>query len=79
MLAALGGHTNIVSVLIAARANLNAVNQYGDTALMAAASNGHIDIVSVLIAARAEVNTANQYGYTALTAASVATLILSQF
>jgi ankyrin repeat protein len=41
MLAAIRGHITTVSALIAAGANVNAVNQDGYTALMAAASNGH--------------------------------------
>jgi hypothetical protein len=70
MFAAANGHTNIVSVLIAARANLNTANQDGYTALMLAAARGHITTVSALIAAGANLNTVNQGGDTALTLAT---------
>jgi hypothetical protein len=72
MLAAICGHITTVSALIAARANLNAVNRDGNTALIRLPlAHGHTDIVSVLIAARANVNATNQDGnYTALTVAA---------
>src|SRR5206468_6074212 len=34
-----------VDVLLAAKANVNAKNRFGDTPLMAAALNGHLEIV----------------------------------
>jgi hypothetical protein len=64
------GHTNIVSVLIAAGANLNTADQDGDTALILAAARGHITTVSALIAARANLDAVNQGGNTALTFAT---------
>jgi ankyrin repeat protein len=52
--AAQDGDTDTVSALIAAGANVDAADQYGNTALMAAAFHGRTNTVSVLIAARAE-------------------------
>ena len=47
-------------------ANVNAKNEYGATALMAAAVNGHTEIVNALIKAGADVNTKDSDGETAL-------------
>ncbi|MDR1901501.1 MAG: ankyrin repeat domain-containing protein [Treponema sp.] len=66
MAAALNGHAEVVSLLIASKANVNAVDKDGDTALMAASAAGHLDIVELLIAAKANVNAKDKFGDTAL-------------
>ena len=52
---------------------MNAVNEYGQTALMLASDNDHpevLAVVSALLAARADVNAADQEGKTPLMFAS---------
>ena len=46
--AARAGYRVTVDVLLAAKANVNAKNRFGDTPLMAAALNGHLEIVRKL-------------------------------
>ncbi len=67
---------DVVRLLIARGANVNAVGEYGRTALMYVASscaafeiNSHL--TAMLIAAGANVNAADKYGWTALIYASV--------
>jgi ankyrin repeat protein len=60
-----------VSALIAAGADVNAVNRHGDTALTVAARHGCTNTVSVLIAAGANLNTADQDGNTSLMLAAI--------
>jgi ankyrin repeat protein len=70
-LSAFHGHTDTVSALIAAGANVNAASlKGGNTALMGAALSGHTAVISLLISAHANVNAVNQSGYTALKLAS---------
>ncbi|KAJ6109977.1 hypothetical protein N7486_002212 [Penicillium sp. IBT 16267x] len=72
--AAGGGHLEIVQVLLAAKADVNALptTQYGQTALQAAAGGGYLEIVQALLAAEADVNAspATFTGQTALQAAA---------
>jgi hypothetical protein len=56
MSAASGGQLDIVNLLIAAGANVNAVSEFGRTPLSLAAYEGHADIARALIAAGADVN-----------------------
>ena len=64
--------TRIVSeVLINAKADVNARNQDGWTALHLATQNGHKDCLEVLIKAKADVNARNQNGRTALHVAAL--------
>ncbi len=60
------GKTEEVDGLIKAGANLDAVVQYGYTALMGAAIHGHTDIVRLLIQAKANLDTVDNDGNTAL-------------
>lgn len=48
MEAAGSGHTETVQVLLAKGAEVNAKNNYGDTALMKAKKMGHKEIVRIL-------------------------------
>jgi ankyrin repeat protein len=63
VIAARAGYLATVDVLLAGRADVNARNRYGDTALMSATLNGHLDVVKTLRARGTEVN---QVGWTAL-------------
>jgi ankyrin repeat protein len=47
-IAARAGYRATADVLIAAKANVNAKNRFGDTPIMAAALNGHLEIVRKL-------------------------------
>jgi hypothetical protein len=50
MLAAWFGHTEVVRILLAAGANIEAIdNEYGFTALMIAAYGGHAEVVNLLL------------------------------
>jgi ankyrin repeat protein len=64
--AAQDGHLTTVSALITAGANVNAVDEFGYTALINAAQNGHTATVSALITGGADINAVNQNGVTAL-------------
>ena len=61
------GRLDIVKILLAAGADVNARDMRGDTALMGAASSGNIDAVRALIAAGADVNIVDKAGFTAKT------------
>ena len=54
--AAREGHLNIVTLLLASGANVNAADRTGGTALMAASGAGHTEIVKALLAAGADAN-----------------------
>ena len=64
--AAREGHAEVVRLLLAAEADVNAQTQAGVTSLMWAAGNGHADVVRLLLAAEADVNAQSQAGSTAL-------------
>ncbi|NJL24712.1 MAG: ankyrin repeat domain-containing protein [Calothrix sp. SM1_5_4] len=49
MLASLQGHEPVVSYLLTRKANLNAKDVTGMTALMAASKKGHLSLVRVLV------------------------------
>jgi hypothetical protein len=66
MQACIGGHSNVVSTLIAAGASLDYVDRNGDTALIKACSYILPGCVRVLIDARADVTIRNNDGYSAL-------------
>jgi ankyrin repeat protein len=70
MRAAVFGHLQIVELLIANNADVNAVNEEdGFTALMCAAYFGHLKIVEILMPKIKDVNARNWDGETALTLA----------
>ncbi|MBP9888460.1 MAG: ankyrin repeat domain-containing protein [Leptospiraceae bacterium] len=62
------GHLEIVKLLIANKADVNAMNKYDGTALMMASR--HLEIVKWLIANNADVNAKTDNGWTALMMAS---------
>ena len=61
------GYLDIVKALLAAGADKDKGNDFGNTPLIRAALKGHLKVVQVLLKARAKVDTANkQHGDTAL-------------
>ena len=63
MMGAGGGQTEIVEVLIGAGADVNVVDEYGETALKRAVAWGQTEVVGVLIEAGAvEVAPVNEWG-----------------
>ncbi len=56
VVAARAGNRATVDVLLAARANVNQRNRFGDTAIMVAALNGYLDIVRTLRSKGAELD-----------------------
>jgi ankyrin repeat protein len=64
------GYTEVVKRLIEAKADVNAANKIGRTALMVASKYGRTEVVKLLIDATADVNHAEKEGWTALMWAS---------
>ena len=64
--AAHNGPASIVSVLLAAGAEVSIKRSDGETPLHLAAGNGHADIASMLLSAGADVNAEDNYGNTPL-------------
>lgn len=63
--AATGGHARIAAILIAARADINALSPNGTTPLMMAAMYGNSDTVRLLLGSGAEAYPVNDLGLTA--------------
>ena len=59
-------HNDVVELLLANKAEVNATNNDGDTPLHAAAFKGHKDVAELLLANKADVNARDNYGWTAL-------------
>jgi len=51
------GHLGMVALLLKNKANAEATNKYGKTALMYAASKGHQEIVALLLENKANADT----------------------
>jgi len=68
--AATHGHTEIVQLLIAKGADVNAKDEDGFTALMNASAYRHKEVVQLLLANKADVNAKTRQGFTALSIAS---------
>ena len=64
------GHVEVVDMLLAAEANVNAADKTGSTALFLASGAGHPEIVEHLCASGADINAVNNDGFTSLMAAS---------
>ena len=78
--AAHNGPASIVSVLLAAGAEVSIKRSDGETPLHLAAGNGHADIASMLLSAGADVNAEDNYGNTPLhepDTASVASVLIA--
>ena len=60
------GHVDVVRILVAHRADVNAINHVGLSALMKAANPGHAEIIRILIDGGAHINAADRHGYTPL-------------
>ena len=58
MLAARAGFTDVVSLLLAAGGDVDAMDVTGATSLVSACKNGHAEVVELLLAARADPNAA---------------------
>jgi len=56
----------LVRLLLTAKADVNAVEDDGKTALMVASANGRVEVVKALLAAKADVNARQPDGSTAL-------------
>jgi ankyrin repeat protein len=60
-------HKDVVELLLAYNADVNARNSRGDTPLHAAAAGGNTDVVALLLANKAEINAKeNTHGFTPL-------------
>ena len=71
MVACLQGHTEVVTTLLAANADVDQTNNDGATPLLVACGNGHIEVITALLAANADVNHAEStHGGTSLQIAS---------
>ena len=66
--AAREGNVPQVAALLQAGADPNAVDKYGETALMEAAKEGHADVARVLLKAGADPNAANKDDWDAVDA-----------
>jgi ankyrin repeat protein len=64
--AAANGYADVVAMLIANGANLEARDKWGRTALILAAANGYAAIVAMLIAKEADIEAQDKWGRTAL-------------
>ena len=64
--AAVGGHSKSIARLIAEGADIDSLDQYGQTALMLAAAGGHDDVVRILLANGADKNVSAKYALSAL-------------
>jgi ankyrin repeat protein len=68
--AAEAGHLEVVQKLLDSKANINAADFKGRTALQAAAGGGHLEVVQKLLDSKADINAVYGYGRTALQAAA---------
>ena len=60
------GHVEVVRVLLAANADVDARSDKGAAPLMVGAENGHVDVVQASLGAKADVNAKAVDGFTAL-------------
>ena len=64
------GHLDILKALIAAGADKDKDEDYGETPLTRAAMHGHVECMKALLAVKADVNKADEGGWTPLICAS---------
>lgn len=64
--AALGGHSDVIQMLLQAGGNHSDADSDGKTALLVASMNGHLDAVDILIRANANVHQSDETGKTPL-------------
>lgn len=64
--AAANGHTEVVKMLLAAKASVNALDLHKDTALIIAARQGWSEIVELLIKSKVDIGVSGSRGRTAL-------------
>ncbi len=60
------GHLQVIKILLAKGADVNAKGEYERTALSEASGSGHLEIVKLLLAKGADVNAKDDSGWTAL-------------
>ena len=77
MFASVNGHSEIVQLLLNAKAKLDLQNENGETALYLAAVKGYPDIVQLLLEYGADPNISNRCGETAIHAAASDLYILT--
>ena len=65
-IAAKAGHEVVVRLLLEAKADVEAKDNYGQTALYCAAQDGHEEVVRLLLEAKADIEAKNNDGWTAL-------------
>eukprot|EP01051_Picozoa_sp_SAG22_P002405 SAG22_NODE_105_length_20045_cov_23.373308_14_plen_978_part_00 len=65
LLTVINGQTEMVEVLLRARADVEAKSEYGTTALMRAI-DGHVEVAALLLRAGADVDAKSEHGITAL-------------
>lgn len=61
-----GGHSAVVELLLANRADIEATDSYAATALHNASRNGHLDVVGVLLSHKGNIDARDQDGATPL-------------
>ena len=60
MMAAVGGHVEVIRFLLGAGADVNLANNSGATPLMMAAVGGHVEVLCLLLEAGADVKPGRQ-------------------
>ena len=69
--AAMTGHKDVVELLLASKARVNARANVGDSPLHLAAFHGHKDVAELLLASKAKVNARDKAGLTPLRVAAL--------
>jgi ankyrin repeat protein len=64
--AALYGYKDVVALLLASKAEVNALDNDRRTPLLLAADSGYKDVVALLLPGKAQVNAKDHYGQTPL-------------
>jgi ankyrin repeat protein len=64
--AARNNYLDVITLLLKAKANVDAADKSGDTALIKAVLNGHLEVVKLLLEGWANVDVADKHGWTPL-------------